>query len=264
MNLTALSDNNIKQLTGCNFKVISALERRLIERLKNKRGRPFKHPIKTLLIAALVKLRSDLAYRSLAILLKIPFATLSRYTNKVCSLLAGSLPKPKQEFNYLLVDGTTSRIRSTQKKEYSGYKHHKARKVQAIVTDQGEIVAISRCYAGSVHDTKVWNREFKSTAPLMTRIVLGDKGYAGAKGANEILFAAIRHNELEYKNNYAQTKAYNRELSKIRVKVEHVFAQLKSNKIVSGIFPLKAKHYGMVMAALATIHNVKLQVKNRK
>jgi hypothetical protein len=74
--------------------------------------------------------------------------------------------------------------------------------------------------------------------------VLADKAYAGASG------------EAEYKKDKESAKAFNRGLSKIRVKVEHAFARLKTWRVIAGIFPYRWERLGDFMWALAVVYNM--------
>jgi hypothetical protein len=262
MNLDYLHEEALRQLTGCPYSVLVRLKERLSALLCQPRvGRPFRHSVWTMLVATLVKMRSDTAYRTLALFLPIHFVTLQRTVNRICVLLAGMPLYQHTAHQFLIVDGTGTRVRSTDIANYSGHKHYKTRKVQMVVDDHRRIMAVSRAYAGSVHDKTIWDREFKTLERLFDRLVLGDKGYAGGMGENQILFRPVKHNELEYKQNKESTKAFNRELSRWRVTVEHVFAPLKAFRILSGTFSLQAKRYGTCFRAVAVIYNLKLDAK---
>jgi hypothetical protein len=166
-------------------------------------GRPHKHTVWTMLIVTLIKLRGETVYKSLEVYLRIDSITLHRYVNRVCAILA-QLPLGRVSgHQYLIVDGTCTRVRSTEEHNHSGYKHHKNRKVQMLVDDRRRVVAVSKCYNGAVHDKTIWNRELSLLLPKLDRPILGDKGYAGSAGENSSLFRPIKRNELEYKNNKA-------------------------------------------------------------
>ena len=68
--------------------------------------------------------------------------------------------------------------------------------------------------------------------------------------------------EVSYKLDKESCKAFNRQLSQIRVRVEHVFAQLKSFKILRNLFPLQAKRYATCFKSVALVCNMNLQEKN--
>ena len=167
---------------------------------------------------------------------------------------------------FLIVDSTCTRIRSSSIDDYSGYKHHKNKKVQLLTDDKRQVLAVSGGYSGKIHDKTMWNKEFASVAKLLDRPVLGDKAYAGAKGEPEakgkIVLRPIKRNEVNYKLDKESCKAFNRQLSQIRVGVEHVFAQLKAFKILRNLFPLQPKRYATCFKAVAFVYNMNLQEKN--
>lgn len=264
INLNTLHSQQLYQLTGCRYAVLREMERKLLQMTMNKRaGRPFNHPVWIRLIVALVKLRGESAYRSLSVYLGIAYATLHRYTNRICEMLAQMPLYRRSRHTFLMVGGTCTRVRSTNSNDYSGYKHHKNQKVQMLVDDRRRILAVSRGYSGKVHVKTIWNQEFKALVHLIDRPVLSDKAYAGAKGENTVLLRPIKRNEMAYKFKKDESKAFNRALSQWRVTVEHVFAQIKAFKILRSLFPLHPKRYSTCFKAIALIYNMNLDAKNR-
>jgi len=252
----------LHQLTGCRYPVLRELLRQLECQMPSRRaGRPYAHSLWMQLILALTKLRSATAYRTLAVYFGVAFVTIARYTQRISQWLA-TLPLWQGATQYwLFVDSTSTRIRSSQQKDYSGYKHHKSHKVQAIVNDTGQVVALSDSYAGSVHDKTIWNKELRCVKSLIKRPVLADKAYIGAIEENVLLLRPIKRNEQQYKENKEASLAFNRELSRRRVKVEHVFAQLKAFKILANVFPLQPHHLATCYRAVAVIYNLNLAAK---
>jgi len=118
---------------------------------------------------------------------------------------------------WLMVDSTCTRVRSAQAADYSGYKHHKNRKVQIITDDRRRIVAVSAGYSGAVHDKTIWNKEFDGIEAMLDRPVQADKAYAGGKGENVVIFRPTKRNEVAYRANIEECRRFNRELSKRRV-----------------------------------------------
>ena len=137
------------------------------------------------------------------------------------------------------------------------------RKVQVIVSNTGQVVDVSRAYPGAVHDKTVWNREIRRVHVRLTRPVLADKAYAGAVGEGDILFRPAKRNETAHREHRDSAKAANRMLSRIRVKIENVFAQMKAFRILQGLFSLKPERYAMVFRAVAVIHNENLQDRQK-
>ena len=112
-----------------------------------------------------------------------------------------------------------------------------------------------------MHDKRIWNDAYGATKSTLKQIVLADKAYVGARGEGQILLRPHRRSDAAYKADKDSAKAFNRALSKIRVKVEHVFAQMKNFRVLSNLFPFHPDRYGEVFRAVAVIHNFKLQFK---
>ena len=99
---------------------------------------------------------------------------------------------------HLVVDSTSTRVRTTAEGWYSGYKKQRVAKVQIICDEAGKVHRVSRTYQGSVHDMTIWNREFSAVPKGAT--VLADKAYAGGKGEETVLQRPIRRNEQKWKD----------------------------------------------------------------
>ena len=219
----------------------------------------------SMLVAALIRLRSGSPYRSLAVLLQIPHVTLRRYADLMCALFADmSLARDGEATvgrTWLMVDTTCARVRSAKAADYSGHKHHRNRKVQVVCDDRRRIVAVSPAHPGAVHDKTIWNGEFEGIEPLLDRPILADKAYAGARGENSVIFRPVKRNEAAWRDAPEESRRFNHELSKRRVTIEHVFADLKAFRIIRDMFPLHPDRFGVVFKAVAFIHNVTLADK---
>ena len=258
--IQGMREEQVRQLTGCRYAVVMTMCGLLARSIHpNKLGAPFRRSVATMVVAALVRLRSGNPHRSLAIQLGIPHVTLRRYVNLVCDLLA-RLPlltsKDSEDRAWLAVDSTCVRVRSVQSADYSGYKHHKNRKAQVIVDDRRRIVAASDAHPGAVHDKTIRDGEFEKVEHLLDRPTLGDKAYAGGKGEGAILFRPIKRNETAWKTDKDECRSSNRELSKKRVRIEHVFARMKTFRILRDMFPCSPDRFGSVFKAIAYIHNL--------
>lgn len=257
--LSRVHQAQLEQLTGCTYATLIGLRRDITPHLKlNGRGRPFKHSVLVMLCLALMKLRLNLTVRALEALTGIDAVTVSRCVARVTAAL-GELPLAKRALNnpmsMLLVDTTSSRVATTQLKAYSGYKHHRCAKVQVLSDEAGQVVDVSPAYEGSVHDKTIWNKQVARVRPLLDRLVLADKAYAGATGESQHLLRPVKRGENAWKANPDKAKQFNRELSKRRVRIEHVFARLKTWKVLGGLFPYRWEKLGPVVRALAVVHN---------
>lgn len=86
--------------------------------------------------------------------------------------------------------------------------------------------------------------------------MLADKGYQGIKKWIEksfLPFKKPRNGEL------TQTqRQYNRELAKIRIKIEHVFAKLKKFRILSERYRNRRKRFSLRFNLIASLYNLEL------
>ena len=132
----------------------------------NKRGRKYKVSLIYQIVITIFKLRYNLPDRVLEGLLKIDHVTISRIIQRI-SLYIGNIKLPrdnKNELNieYYVVDTTTIRIgKSKNKKTYSGYKNYHGVKYQLICDSENKIKEISRGYEASIHDKKVFIKEYE-------------------------------------------------------------------------------------------------------
>lgn len=161
----------------------------------------------------------------------------------------------QKDVEELILDATEQQIERPQKSQkvyYSGKKKRHTFKTEIRITPKGRIVHVSKTHPGSTHDLTLHNSE----PPLLkeTRAYV-DSGYQG-------LDKIHRRTELPYKasKNKAldgEEKEYNHGLSRLRVKVENVFAQLKVFRILSDRYRNKRKRYTLKFNIIAGIVNLK-------
>lgn len=154
------------------------------------------------------------------------------------------------------MDSTSTRVASTDLASYSGYKHHRCTKVQVVCDEAGTVLDVSPSYAGSVHDKTIFDREAGRLAPSMKGWMLADKAYVGAAWEGQTLLRPIKRGEQAYRLAPEAARIFNRTLSRIRVKVEHCFARLKTWRVLQGLFPYRASRYGEFVKAIAMLHNL--------
>jgi hypothetical protein len=224
-----------------------------------RRGRPFQHSIAVMTTLALMKLRTNLTVRSMEALTGVDAVTVSRCVNRVVAVL-GLLALAGKASGQLIVDTTSIRVASSSRKSYSGHKHQRCAKTQVLVRDDGQVVHVGETFEGSVHDKTIWNKEAKALKPLFDQLVLADKAYAGAAGEAQYLLRPIKRGESAYKEDKEKAKEFNRGLSKIRVRVEHVFARLKTWKTLSGLFVYKWSRLAEMVRAIAVVHNLNREI----
>ena len=156
----------------------------------------------------------------------------------------------------VIVDGTERRVprpvhAGRQRRYYSGRKKRHALK-NLIVVAGGQVQWCSRTVPGRQHDKALADRE-RLRLPRGVS-VLGDSGFAGmAAGEADVVtpWKKPRGRRLHWKR-----RAFNRQLSRERVKVEHTLASVKRLRILRDEF--RNRRAGMVDAVMeigCTLHN---------
>jgi len=106
-------------------------------------------------------------------------------------------------------------------------------KFQVVIDRKTEMILCTEMFNGKAHDGTI----FKKTTPINPRILaLGDSGYRGIQKVHANTKYPIRHKEDIAKlteEQKAQRKATNKEISSIRMKIEHIIGRIKVFKIVA-------------------------------
>jgi hypothetical protein len=169
------------------------------------------------------------------------------------------------EIAEILIDATEQQrrrpSRKVQKKYYSGKKKRHTLKTQLITNNQGKILAISKSYAGSIHDYEIFRKE--KTAQKISQEIKAylDRGYQGIKKDFPDLKALtpIKRNRWKRKLTLSE-KIFNTKLAKKRVVVEHIISRLKKYQILTGIFRNKTDNYNQDFRNVAALVNFRLAV----
>ena len=249
LNLSTLHQSHLEYLTGCRYAVLMRLAAVAKQALfADRRGRPPQHGPLAMVGLVLMKLRHNLTGRALEALAGIDAVTLSRYVRKVTALL-GTLPlRMRQPLGFLLVDTTSVRVGSTDRRSFSGHKHQRCAKVQVIADEAGFVQHSGSAWPGSVHGkTRQDSPQQGAGQPWRSpgALILADKAYVGAFNEGEALLRPIKRGERAAKLPAAQ--AFNAELSRRRVRIEHVFARLKTFRVLQGLFPYRGEQLGTVL-----------------
>jgi len=224
-------------------------------------GRPYVLDLEDMLLMLLLYYRSYITQEFIGFLFGIDKSQVCRTIKKLEPLLARIMAIQKtrslseDEIQELLIDATEQPIerpKKKQKKYYSGKKKRHTMKTQLIITKRGRIVDISPPHPGSIHDFAIFKKE--PPPPKNSRLFV-DSGYQGIDKIHEeseFPFKATKNKPLD-----KEEKEYNHALSKIRVKVENILAQIKIFKIMSDRYRNKRKRYGVKFNIIAGIVNMK-------
>ncbi len=155
------------------------------------------------------------------------------------------------------MDSTVLRIGKGKNKEtYSGYKHHHGVKVQVVINNENIIKHVSKNYSSSIHDKKLFIAEYKNLCSKINKNlgIIGDKGYSGLKELKVEI--PIKRNELKYKENKDLSKSENKNLSVKRIKIEHVFAYIKSYRIMNRLNYYSKDKIEIIFNSIVNIYNL--------
>jgi len=223
-------------------------------------GRPFKLDLNNMLLMLLIYYRTYITQFYLGLQFDLDDANVCRILRVLEPLVAQIMDIQKsrtltQHDLELLIDATEQPIERPQTNQqlyYSGKKKRHTLKTEVRTTVTGEIVHISSAVAGSVHDFALYKQQ---PPPPPTARIYVDSGYQGIDklhAQTELPFKKSKNNPLDHDD-----KLYNRALSRIRVKVENVLAQLKVFKILSDRYRNKCRRYSIKFAIIAGLVNLK-------
>jgi len=170
----------------------------------------------------------------------------------------------REDAEYLIIDATeqpVQRPKKGQKKYYSGKKRKHTLGTQLVVGPVGRIFSVSAAYPGSVHDFRIY-KEQKGRDRFHGIPKKADGGYQGIAAYDrlaEIPFKKPRNGELT-----AEQRAYNRDLSRKRIKVENVIREVKIFKILSETYRNRRRNHGIKTNIVAGIVNMKVEKRNMK
>ena len=251
--------------SSLNKKLIFSLYMMIKNEFNKKLGRKCKVSLLEQIMITLFKLRYNLPDRILEDLFKIDHVTISRIIIRI-SLYMTKIKiniKDKESNLFYIVDSTVLRIGKGKNNEtYSGYKHHHGVKFQVTINDKSMIEHVSKSYSSSIHDKKLFISEYKSLISKIDKSIdiLGDKGYSGLKEYKVNI--PVKRNEVNYKENKEIIKIENKVLSSKRIKVEHVFAYIKSYRIMQRLNYYSKDKIEILFNAMANIYNLNQLIKS--
>jgi DDE superfamily endonuclease len=163
------------------------------------------------------------------------------------------LAKPR-DTAILILDATEQRCFKSEGC-YSGKKKTHTIKHQIVVNLKGEVVSFTENYKGSVHDFDIYKENRVESKSLL----LADSGYQGIQKIEESVFIPIKKKRGKERTVYE--KKHNQTLSKIRVKVEHVFCHVKKFQIMRDLYRNKNHKKNVINTIVYGIYNFKKGVE---
>lgn len=180
-------------------------------------------------------------------------SNVGRYFAKIDYLLARIFKIPEKkvkmsedEILELIIDATEQESEKRPGSGYSGKKKSNTVKTQIAINPEGKVKSVSKTVKGNMHDKKLYDKTRITTDRKVKR--KSDLGYIGT--ACQTPIKKPKNRELTEKE-----KKYNKQFSKERIIVEHVFAHLKKFKILSYRFRNPVKKHNLIFKNIAGIRN---------
>lgn len=121
-----------------------------------------------------------------------------------------------------------------QRLYYSGHRHYHCMNTQMIIDNEGHIRFLQSGFLGSTHDALSFRLMGPIGALPPNAKMLADRGYPDGG----LLLTPVRANQLRLLNNRDRRRArlFNRRLAKRRIKIEHIFKEIKTFKAVGQLW----------------------------
>lgn len=162
----------------------------------------------------------------------------------------------------LLHDGTEREIPrpvdyDEQKEQYSGKKKRHTVKNAVVITTSCLILFVSQTVPGKTHDKKMADTMYSFPVPCT---LYQDTGYQGY--APEGVQIVQPTKKTKGKELSKEEKKANREISRIRVRVEHAIGSAKLMRMVKDECRLRANLFvERIFATCAALHNLRIKIK---
>ena len=225
-------------------------------KIKKGSGRPYLLTLEESVAMLLLYTRSYTTHVFLSALFDIHESAICRYFAKVRPVVESVFDIPTEktdlredEILKLVVDATEQRTeRRDTGSGYSGKKKAETIKTQIVVDTKGKIRHVSRSVPGNIHDKKL----FDDSGVTLPDRAKGDLAYLGTN-------ITIPHKSSKL---HALTKTqtlFNVRHSRHRIIIEHVFALLKSYRILADRFRghlSQYHHYFVIVCGLCNFAKI--------
>ncbi|MFC7636806.1 transposase [Streptomyces thermogriseus] len=251
--ITASEPSWIAPFTGLSprqfGKLITALRREGADPVR--KGRPWSLPLEDRVLLVAAYWRTNLTLRQLAPLFGVSKSAAGRIIDHLGPALAPQQRKRFRKDTVLIVDGTLVPTRDHTIAERS--RNYRYSTSHQVVIDAGTrlVVAIGRPVPGNRNDCRAWEDSGAKDAVGTTPVVIADGGYRGTG-------LVIPHRRERGQIELADWKEdHNRSHRKVRARVEHAFARMKTWKILRDC-RLKGDGVHHAMLGVARLHNLAL------
>ena len=240
-------------------KVKLQWEKKVINKYKRP-GRNYKLSVEQMLMMLLLYYRTYSTQMQIGFMFGIDDSRVCRIIKLLEPLVAKIVAiKKNRELSYeetaQLIDVTEQVIERPSKKQnyyFSGKKRRHTLKTEVRITSDGRITNISKSYKGKSHDFKIHKEA--NPIPIGTR-VYADSGYQGINKRTKNARIPIKKSKKKPLS-YWQ-KVYNKIISKRRIKVENMIAEIKNFRILSNRYRNKRRRYNLKFNIIGGIVNLK-------
>jgi len=219
-------------------------------------GRKQKLSLGQALFMLLLYYRTYTSHMFLSMVMGIDDSSVCHYFKRIQPLLAQIFRIPERKIKMsedeileLIIDATEQNSQKRNGSGYSGKKKQNTVKTQIMVTHEGKIKSVSKSVPGNIHDKRLYDNTKAFTTIKVRR--KGDLGYIGTSCQTPI----------KKKKNKQLTdgqKSFNKQFSRSRITVEHVFAHLKKFNILNHKFRNNINNYNLIFKNIAGIRNLQI------
>ncbi|MEU2394988.1 transposase [Streptomyces sp. NPDC007369] len=215
-----------------------------------RKGRPWSLPLEDRALLVAAYWRKNLTMRQLAPLFGVSKSAADRIIDHLGPMLALQPRKRFARDTVLIVDGTLVPTRDHSVAAQSkNYRYSTAHQV-VIDADTRLVMVVGRPLPGNRHDSRGWE-ESGAKAAVGSTTTIADSGYQGTG-------LVIPHRKAKGQAELSDWKEeHNRSHKQVRARVEHVFARMKTWKILRDC-RLKGEGVHHAMAGIARMHNLTL------
>ncbi|GAA3661204.1 transposase [Streptomyces fenghuangensis] len=250
--ITASESSWIGPFTGLSPRLF----RKLVTMLRRegadarRRGRPWSLPLEDRVLLVATYWRTNLTMRQLGPLFGVSKSAAGRIIDHLGPILALQPRKRFAKGTVLIVDGTLVPTRDHTVAERSKNYRYSTNHQVVIDADSRLVVVVGQPLAGNRNDCKAWE-ESGAKAAVGRTLTIADGGYPGTG-----LVIPHRH-ERGQAGLPAWKEEHNRSHKQVRARVEHVFARMKTWKILRDC-RLKGDGVHHAMLGIARLHNLAL------
>lgn len=229
-------------------KLVTALRREGADPVR--KGQPWSLPLEDRVLLVAAYWRTNLTLRQLAPLLGISKSAANRIVNHLAPLLALQPRRRFRKESVLIVDGTLVPTRDHEVAEQSKNYRYSTNHQVVIDADTRLVVAVGRPLPGNRNDCKAWELS-GAKAAVGRATVIADGGY---RGTGLVIPHRRERGQVELP---AWKEEHNAEHRRVRARVEHAFARMKTWKILRDC-RLKGDGVHHAMLGIARLHNLVL------